>query len=151
MSKADKEHRVVVGVLFGQINFTLLIISSNKITEIKHKSNCKAQVQFSLRNTSLNQPSLEFIYMERGRYMVQLGNANSLIFPNGVHAQLIKNTILQSHSFKGFFYGVRLKLFSCCSYLVTGQLVTQQPLLSLKINWKYGLHILLLKNLFPFR
>lgn len=69
--------------------------------------------------------------------MVQLGNANSLIFPNGVYAQLIKILLCRVRVLVLFFYGVRLKLFYCCSYLVTGQLVTQQQLLSQKINWKH--------------
>lgn len=41
--------RVAVGVLHGQINFTPLIMSSNKTTKIKHKSDYKTQVWFSCR------------------------------------------------------------------------------------------------------
>lgn len=41
--------RAAVGVLHGQINFTPLIISSNKPTKIKHESDYKTQVEFSLR------------------------------------------------------------------------------------------------------
>lgn len=40
--------RVAGGALHGQINFTPLIVSSDKTTKIKHKSDYKTLVWFSL-------------------------------------------------------------------------------------------------------